>query len=74
MNSSDTIRIFAAHEAGRAAARLRKAGHTPREDDDGNPYHHGAFQWADACGFNLSRAERTCFAEAFIAELKEVSK
>ncbi len=61
-------RIAGIYAAGEAAARLRKAGDTP--NSEGEASHHGAFQWAEACGFAECKEERSLFTHAFLAELE----
>lgn len=61
------VRLCAAAEAGKIAARLRLDDQTPT--GDGNPDHHGAFQWAISCGFYDDPRERSFFTMGFMDEL-----
>ena len=61
------VRLFGAWQAGKAAARLRAAGHSCIAGH--TPDQCGAFQWADAAGFGADHSERSTFAQSFVAEL-----
>lgn len=61
------VRLCAASEAGKVAARLRLDDQTP--SGTGNPDEHGAYQWANASGFYDDPRERSFFTMAFMDEL-----
>jgi hypothetical protein len=65
------VRLAAAMEAGAIAARLRLAGETPC--GKGIPEDHGAYQWADACGFE-DAAPRSAFTSSFLDELHRANR
>lgn len=61
------VRMCAAVEAGKVAARFRLEDLTPT--GSGNPDEHGAYQWANATGFYDDQRERSMFTMGFMDEL-----